>query len=162
MGCSCNLPILHKVNILEDNRTARPGYDSQKAHEYEDTPDSRVRKLVLLTALLKSSKQGTIYSGAGISTASGIGDYASANDDSKANLAMGGMKIRSFYDAQPTLSHRVCAALYNAGLIKHWVFETFIHSVGAAEPRRPSTKSWLPTARSERDSRCLVCPRQPR
>ena len=72
--------------------------------------------------MLKSSKHAVAYTGAGISTASGIDDYASK---SKASIATGSRAKRprkSFgLDAEPTFSHFVLAKLHEAGMLKHWV-----------------------------------------
>ena len=96
---------------------ARPGYDTHKAHEFLD--DERVlrEKVTLLAQLLRKSKNALAYTGAGISTASGIGDYATRADD--ASMAAK-PKLRSPWEAQPTKAHRVLAALYDANVLKHW------------------------------------------
>jgi NAD-dependent SIR2 family protein deacetylase len=56
------------------------------------------------------------YTGAGISTSSGIDDYASRGD-SHSQCS----KPKSLYDTQPTLSHHVLATLHSNGFLKHWV-----------------------------------------
>ena len=57
--------------------SARQGYDDHtKAHEYCDEPDVLLAKVKLLASLIRQSAQFATYTGAGISTASGIDDYA--------------------------------------------------------------------------------------
>eukprot|EP00929_Paragymnodinium_shiwhaense_P056203 TRINITY_DN2812_c0_g1_i1.p1 TRINITY_DN2812_c0_g1~~TRINITY_DN2812_c0_g1_i1.p1 ORF type:complete len:596 (+),score=118.83 TRINITY_DN2812_c0_g1_i1:99-1790(+) len=97
---------------------ARPGYKTKQAHEYLDTPEVLAAKVKLLASLIRESKNCVTYTGAGISTASGISDYATKADNS---IAKDDVKKVSHYKAQPTYSHRALVALYNAGLLKHWV-----------------------------------------
>ena len=57
------------------------------------------------------------YTGAGISTSSGISDYAT-----KSSKTLRERKhLRSPMLAQPTLAHRVLTAMYMKGFLKHWV-----------------------------------------
>ena len=98
---------------------ARPGYDSCEAHEYEDLPDVMQAKAKLLAALLTKSRCTILYTGAGISTASGIPDYATRTS-SRSDVPEV-TKILSPINARPTKSHRILVALYRAGLIKGWV-----------------------------------------
>ena len=56
---------------------ARPGYDSCKAHEYLDTPEVLAAKVSALAELVRKASNCVAYTGAGISTAAGIGDYHS-------------------------------------------------------------------------------------
>jgi NAD-dependent SIR2 family protein deacetylase len=73
-----------------------------------------------LAELIQRSPAVVAYTGAGISTAAGIGDYATKAANS---VVTGGErpKLRSMLDAQPTLAHRVLAALHKAGRLHHWV-----------------------------------------
>lgn len=68
---------------------ARPGYATKKAHEYVDTTATLKEKVRELAGMLRAAKNCIVYSGAGISTASGIGDYAT--------------KAQSSLDARPKL-----------------------------------------------------------
>ena len=87
-----------------------------KAHEYQDTPKTLKVKVKMLASLLMSSKQCVAYTGAGISTASGISDYATKNKN-----AMGPKhKVISNFDARPTLSHRVLVSMFECGILKRW------------------------------------------
>eukprot|EP00128_Syssomonas_multiformis_P014399 Colp12_sorted_trinity150504_noHs@9838 len=103
------------VCIFKSSELARPGYNEQtNASEYEDEPEILLEKVKLLAKLIRLSKNMCVYSGAGISTASGIGDYASRS-------TVGDQAVRSPYDAQPTLSHYVLADLHRKGHVKSWI-----------------------------------------
>jgi NAD-dependent SIR2 family protein deacetylase len=94
---------------------ARPGYKSEKAHEYEDHKHVLHEKVVLLADLIKRSRNCLIYSGAGISTSSGISDYATKSNTKFAP------KKKSGFDCKPTFSHKALVIMQQAGLVKHWV-----------------------------------------
>mmetsp|Transcript_78523 Transcript_78523/g.153609 ORF Transcript_78523/g.153609 Transcript_78523/m.153609 type:complete len:630 (+) Transcript_78523:48-1937(+) len=55
---------------------ARAGYNSAKGHEYLDSPEVLRAKVKVLAAMFRKAKHPVVYAGAGLSTASGIGDYA--------------------------------------------------------------------------------------
>lgn len=98
---------------------ARPGYNSCQAHEYIDTPEVMREKITLLANMIRSSQNCVAYTGAGISTAAGIDDYASVAPDS---VTGGHNKCkRSPMEAEPTLAHSALTALYQTGYLKHWV-----------------------------------------
>ena len=86
---------------------ARPGYNSMSKSEYLDDEATLKAKVAHVARLLKMAKCPVVYAGAGLSTAAGIGDYASV----KPLAQLGGSPML----AQPTLGHRVLAALGNAG-----------------------------------------------
>ena len=95
---------------------ARPGYQTEKAHEYEDTEEVLHEKVRVLADLMTRSKHCLVYSGAGLSTASGISDYAT-----KSNTKFAKTKKTSGYAAHPTFAHRALVAMHQKGLIKHWL-----------------------------------------
>ena len=97
---------------------ARPGYNTRKAHEYLDDDDVLRAKCRFVADLVRKSKKAVAYTGAGISTASGISDYASKSDSS---LAKTRPALRSHYDAQPTLAHRCLVSMFRAGKLQHWI-----------------------------------------
>ena len=97
---------------------ARPGYNTRKAHEYLDDDDVLRAKCKFVADLVRKSKKAVAYTGAGISTASGISDYASKSDSS---LAKTRPALRSHYDAQPTLAHRCLVSMFRAGKLQHWI-----------------------------------------
>jgi len=67
--------------------------------------------------LMKQSKHTVAYTGAGLSKASGIPDYATKAKDT----VVTGPKLKSNLDALPTYSHCVLTALERAGYIHHYV-----------------------------------------
>jgi NAD-dependent SIR2 family protein deacetylase len=107
------------IMVTECDVEARPGYQSMKAHEYLDDPETLRGKVSLLAALLKQAKCTVLYTGAGISTSSGIGDYATKSGKSVAKESS--RSHGSGLDAEPTLAHNVLNSLYQAGHIAHWV-----------------------------------------
>jgi len=111
----------HTVMTKKCDVEARPGYDSMLAHEYADTPTTLKEKVKILASLLKKSKRCVAYTGAGISTASGISDYATKNTTSvAATTTTKRHKVLSNFDARPTLSHRVLVSMYECGYLKRW------------------------------------------
>jgi NAD-dependent SIR2 family protein deacetylase len=94
---------------------ARPGYDSMKAHEYEDVPDVLDAKIRLLASLLTKSKATVAYTGAGISTSSGIDDYATKVEHTERR------KITSPFDALPTCAHKVMAMMHSHKHLHYWI-----------------------------------------
>ena len=106
--------------VLESHALARPGYDNTTAsHEYLEDAETLREKVKLLAQLIRRSKQFMAYTGAGISTASGIGDYATHSDKSLSSDKQ--PKLRSPLEARPTLSHRVLVSLQRHGFLKHWI-----------------------------------------
>lgn len=134
--------------VLHSNETARPGYSNTKAHEYNDTPAVLRAKVLLLVTAIRKARNCVAYTGAGISTASGIADYATRRDStpsqstalsapvatpttpgqrsgltgclSIAQQATTGRHSRSPMDAEPTLCHHVLTAMHGAGLLMRW------------------------------------------
>mmetsp|Transcript_5247 Transcript_5247/g.8655 ORF Transcript_5247/g.8655 Transcript_5247/m.8655 type:complete len:527 (+) Transcript_5247:280-1860(+) len=111
------------VKVKHCEQEARPGYATKLAHEYADTPYVLRLKISLLASLLRASENCLLYTGAGISTASGIGDYATrpgsssgGSEDTKSKP-----KLRSPYEAQPTYAHRALVALHEASHVQYWV-----------------------------------------
>ena len=75
-------------------------------------------KVDLLIAMMLRARANVVYSGAGISTAAGIGDYASKAKRSRAGKVKTGMNRKH---AEPTLTHRVLTALETKGCVHEWV-----------------------------------------
>eukprot|EP00005_Dracoamoeba_jomungandri_P000031 CAMPEP_0174250988 /NCGR_PEP_ID=MMETSP0439-20130205/968_1 /TAXON_ID=0 /ORGANISM="Stereomyxa ramosa, Strain Chinc5" /LENGTH=530 /DNA_ID=CAMNT_0015331191 /DNA_START=42 /DNA_END=1631 /DNA_ORIENTATION=- len=103
---------------------ARPGYRTMQAHEYNDDPETLRMKVRQMAKLIKKSKHCLAYTGAGISTSSGINDYASKSDESRATGTGAAGKRpaqKRGLDAEPTLAHFVLGALNKEGYLKHWV-----------------------------------------
>jgi hypothetical protein len=108
------------VLVARSDAKARPGYCGGDASEYRDTPSTLRKKVKVLAALLRASRATCVYTGAGISTASGIGDYASKADDSAAPH-MHGKTTGNRLQVLPTRGHQVLAALEENGLLHHWL-----------------------------------------
>mmetsp|Transcript_2729 Transcript_2729/g.7521 ORF Transcript_2729/g.7521 Transcript_2729/m.7521 type:complete len:573 (-) Transcript_2729:63-1781(-) len=98
---------------------ARPGYNTMRADEFNEDPATLRVKVQVLANMIRASANMVAYTGAGISTASGIGDYATKAKNSAAMRNQ--PKLRSNLDAQPTLAHCVLTALAREGHLKHWV-----------------------------------------
>ncbi|CAF2778248.1 unnamed protein product [Rotaria sp. Silwood2] len=104
--------------IAACNQKARPDVDGIiDASEYLDGDNVLDAKLDMVVSLIKKSQQFVVYTGAGISTSSGIGDYASKASNS---IVMRETSVNRL-KAVPTLSHHVLAALEKKNLLKHWV-----------------------------------------
>jgi len=117
VGRGWNPPVVTLASDVE----ARPGYNSMKAEEYHDDPETLQKKITVLADLVRKSQHFVTYTGAGISTSSGIGDYASKGKKSAAKAAIAKAGKVSHLDACPTLAHFTLAALHSEGYLKHWV-----------------------------------------
>jgi len=107
--------------VAKSDQDARPGYQAYSATECLDHPEVLQAKAKLLAQMWQRSAAGTVvYTGAGLSTASGIGDYASKASNSvaphKKNASCG-----SRLELKPTLAHHALAALEEKHLIGNWV-----------------------------------------
>jgi len=107
---------------------ARPGYDTMTASEYVDLEEVFRAKVRALARLLRGARHCVVYSGAGLSTAAGIDDYATRSEASvSGGPGLPGLPgaapsaFRSPFCAQPTLAHRALVALHRAGRVRHWV-----------------------------------------
>lgn len=105
---------------------SRPGYKTKKAHEYMETPETLAAKVKELARLVNESKNCVLYTGAGLSTASGVADYASkAKNSVGVHKAL--PKLRSPLDAQPTLAHYTFSVMSRADkptggkMISRWI-----------------------------------------
>ena len=85
-----------------------------QAHEYNDQPNVLTEKVKMLVRLLKESENCVVYTGAGISTASGIGDYATQVPKEDRPL------LRSPMEAQPTYTHFSLTELHRRDIVKRW------------------------------------------
>jgi NAD-dependent SIR2 family protein deacetylase len=107
--------------VARSQECARPGYNAGDATEYLDSKEVLATKASLLAQMWKRSGGDTVlYTGAGLSTASGIGDYAS-----KASKSVAPHKKRasvgSRLELQPTHAHHALAAIGEKGFIGNWV-----------------------------------------
>jgi hypothetical protein len=62
--------------VVYHDAHSRPGYTSAKGHEFLDDSTVLRQKVKLLAVMFRRAKKPVVYAGAGLSTASGIGDYA--------------------------------------------------------------------------------------
>ncbi|CAK0805397.1 unnamed protein product [Prorocentrum cordatum] len=99
---------------------ARPGFASERADEFLDTPASLAAKVEVLARLMRQSRHCVAYTGAGLSTAAGIGDYASRAAGSLGAPA-DPRPERDWPALQPTAGHRALEAMRAAGLLHGWV-----------------------------------------
>jgi len=91
-----------------------------EAHEYLDDEETLAAKVTALCALIRRASRFVAFTGAGISTAAGIDDYASRAKAASVTAA-GKPVVKDWKLAQPTRAHRVLAALHDAGLLVHWI-----------------------------------------
>ena len=101
----------------EESNRADQG-NNIKATEYMDEEEVLEEKIQMLVELIKQSKRCCAYTGAGLSRAAGIGDYASK---AKNSITAAVPKLKSPLDAQPTYSHRVLTALEREGYLHYYV-----------------------------------------
>lgn len=103
------------------DRPNRPGFFGCAAHEYLDEDAVLDAKVLKLAELLRRSTRTVVYTGAGISTASGIQDYATLTKGlvpAPGTLA----QHRALPTlAEPSFAHRAFAALFAEGLCAKWV-----------------------------------------
>jgi hypothetical protein len=102
---------------------ARPGYNSSAAHEYLDVDEVLQKKVQLLASLIRKAKRCVLYAGAGLSTAAGIGDYATRTGNTGVLVQAAGKQMPkpvSPYSAKPSLGHHGIAALAQHGFV--WRF----------------------------------------
>ncbi|CAF1126080.1 unnamed protein product [Didymodactylos carnosus] len=104
--------------IASSTEKARPDVTGTvDASEYLDDPDVLDQKVSVLASLIRQSQQFVVYTGAGISTSSGIGDYASK---AKKSIVMKETSVNRL-KAEPTLTHHVLVAMERRNYIKHWI-----------------------------------------
>jgi len=100
---------------------ARSGYDSLTADEYTDTENVLRAKAHALVRLLLAAERCVLFTGAGLSTQAGIGDYASQAEDSLSGVGGHSAATISPFLAQPTFAHRVLVALCKSGKVYRWI-----------------------------------------
>ena len=112
--------------VVKCDAKARPGYQTGAAHEYMDQPDVLKAKVRALADMVRQSEQFITYTGAGISTAAGVNDYATKAGASSVVAKSGGAgsgagrKVAPL-SARPTAGHCVLTQLERSGHLKHWV-----------------------------------------
>ncbi|KAH3743664.1 NAD-dependent protein deacetylase sirtuin-7 [Pelomyxa schiedti] len=86
------------------------------ANEFMDTEEVLREKMKIVASLIEKSRMTVAYTGAGLSKASGIPDYAT-----KGSTVVQSQTIRSPWEAQPTYTHLALTALEHAGKLHHYV-----------------------------------------
>jgi len=110
--------------VASSVKAARPGYEAFTATEYLDSEDVLKEKVALLAKLLRqhgSAGGVVVYTGAGISTAAGVPDYASRASQSRAPHMRSGLSSSNRLLLMPTFCHKAVAALEQKGLVQHWL-----------------------------------------
>lgn len=105
--------------VAATKEEARPGYNSMDACEYVDTPATLKKKVRVLADMLRQSKAAMVYCGAGLSTASGIGDYASKASGSVAPHKRTSGSTPNRLELVPTCSHHIITAMEEKGYLHH-------------------------------------------
>mmetsp|Transcript_6378 Transcript_6378/g.8992 ORF Transcript_6378/g.8992 Transcript_6378/m.8992 type:complete len:386 (+) Transcript_6378:65-1222(+) len=95
------------------DETARPGYNSGAAHEFLDTTEVLQEKIQVLAELFRRARCIIIYTGAGLSTASGVADYATKTQ----GLVKDTPRLTSPLLASPNAGHRAIAQLAKAKFV---------------------------------------------
>lgn len=107
--------------VTDFDVNARLTFTSVKAHEWADRKEVLHAKVALLAAMVRKSRNCLAFTGAGISTAAGIDDYATKAKEASVTATATRPTVRDWKDARPTRAHRVLTAMYEAGMLKHWV-----------------------------------------
>jgi NAD-dependent SIR2 family protein deacetylase len=119
-GCFGNVDWEQPTLVTSFDVNARLTFTGIKAHEYLDHDDVLRMKVQILARLIRESNNFIAYTGAGISTAAGIDDYATRAKD-KSLTSANRPVIRDWKQATPTKAHYIMTAMYYAGYLKHWV-----------------------------------------
>jgi len=93
------------------------------ASEYVDAPDVLDAKVEHLARMIRASEAMCAYTGAGLSTSAGIGDYASKARGSKARVwdPQSGPHMEYLKELGPTTGHKVLTALERAGHLHQFI-----------------------------------------
>jgi len=107
--------------LADSNAIARPGYGrEQSSQEWGEASKDVVRaKVKIMAEMIRRSKNFTVYTGAGLSTNSGIPDYATKASSTVTKV--GKVKKISSILAKPTISHKILTAMHRDGFLKNWV-----------------------------------------
>jgi len=105
--------------VMSFHAPARSTFTRIEASEYEDAPEVLRAKVQALAALVRESRACVAFTGAGISTAAGIDDYATKGREQSATRERAA--VRDWKDAAPTVAHKVLTGMYRQGRLHHWV-----------------------------------------
>ena len=116
--------------VVDCELVARPKMQTGiAAHEFRDTDEALHVKVKFLADMLMRAKHACVYTGAGISTAAGIADYASragarSSVLTKPEDSLDGnpFSAGSALHAAPTYTHKALTALHRRGMLEGgWV-----------------------------------------
>jgi len=113
--------------VVRCEEVARPKMGAEiAAHEYLDQPEALASKVRILADMIRRSRYTVAYTGAGISTAAGIADYASRAGRRSYVLPrkiVGGSPFDAgdAMLAEPTKAHRALVAMHHHGVLHAWV-----------------------------------------
>jgi NAD-dependent SIR2 family protein deacetylase len=117
-GHACDAKWPAPLLVAESNEACRKDQGNHiKANEYMDEPEVLQQKIKIIAQLIRKSKFTVAYTGAGLSKASGIPDYATKSSNTVVNAP----KITSSLDAVPTYAHCVITAMERKGFIDYYV-----------------------------------------
>ena len=101
--------------------SSRPEYTSIPSHEFLDDDTVLSIKIRLLASMIRNASHVSAYTGAGLSVASGLADYASKAPDTVSQRSGPSSPLSpsqgSGFLAQPNLGHRFLASLFHSGLL---------------------------------------------
>ena len=133
--CNCSSVNSYVMIPKDYNSRLKPIQDKGLCGDPEifDSSDVLSGKMLSLVSLIKTSSYPIVFTGAGISTSSGIPDFRGPNGvwtrELKASETMGGtidigsndLGLNTFNGAKPTFTHRAIACLTHLGIVKHVV-----------------------------------------
>jgi NAD-dependent SIR2 family protein deacetylase len=105
----------------ESDECGRPQYTKVTSSEYVDSPAVLEAKADLLIQMWSAARFPLVYAGAGISTSSGICDYASRANKSVVQAKKQSLTMPFIRSLQPTPAHRVITALEKRGMVWGWL-----------------------------------------
>jgi len=109
------LPLPKCVTASDD--MSRPAYTTIKSAEYIDDPAALDAKADLMIKMWTAASFPLVYAGAGISTSSGIWDYASNAKGSAVQPQKRALTHSFIVSLKPTPAHRVITAMEKRGLV---------------------------------------------
>ena len=100
--------------------------EAAETAEYHDSAEDVKREAARIASLIRSSEHCVVFSGAGISTSAGIGDYRGkegkwTEEDREAALGAQATSEEGvpYENLRPTYTHEALAKLLEMGLVKH-------------------------------------------
>jgi hypothetical protein len=114
-----NLP--PPTRVTTSDKLAREGYTKIKSDEFFDSPEVLEVKADMLIRMWTAASHPLVYAGAGISTSSGIRDYASTASNSAVQAKKVPLTMSNILALKPTPAHRVITAMEKEGLVWSWL-----------------------------------------